>query len=37
VGGGPGQRWKEIRHDQSVTWLAFWNDPINNKDFKSFS
>lgn len=30
----PGQRWKEIRHDNSVTWLAYWNDPINNKEFK---
>ncbi|CAK9215968.1 unnamed protein product [Sphagnum troendelagicum] len=30
----PGCRWKEIRHDNSVTWLAFWNDPINNKEFK---
>ncbi|KAG0590927.1 hypothetical protein KC19_1G136400 [Ceratodon purpureus] len=30
----PGQRWKEIRNDNSVTWLAYWNDPINNKDFK---
>lgn len=30
----PGQRWKEIRHDNSVTWLAFWNDPVNNKDIK---
>ncbi|GFZ04969.1 DNA topoisomerase 1 beta [Actinidia rufa] len=30
----PGQRWKEIRHDNTVTWLAFWNDPINPKEFK---
>lgn len=30
----PGQKWKEIRHDNSVTWLAYWNDPINNKEFK---
>jgi DNA topoisomerase-1 len=30
----PGQRWKEVRHDNTVTWLAYWNDPINNKDFK---
>jgi DNA topoisomerase-1 len=30
----PGCRWKEIRHDNTVTWLAFWNDPINNKEFK---
>jgi DNA topoisomerase-1 len=26
--------WKEVKHDNSVTWLAFWNDPINPKDFK---
>lgn len=29
-----GHRWKEVRHDNSVTWLAFWNDPINPKEFK---
>ena len=27
-------RWKEIRHDNTVTWLAFWNDPINSKEMK---
>lgn len=27
-------RWKEIRHDNTVTWLAYWNDPINPKMFK---
>ncbi|XP_033139630.1 DNA topoisomerase 1 beta-like isoform X3 [Brassica rapa] len=26
-------RWKEIKHDTTVTWLAFWNDPINPKVF----
>lgn len=26
--------WKEIRHDNTVTWLAFWSDPINPKFFK---
>lgn len=26
--------WKEIRHDNTVTWLAYWNDPINPKEFK---
>lgn len=26
--------WKEVRHDNTVTWLAYWNDPINGKDFK---
>ncbi|KAK7312132.1 hypothetical protein VNO77_35760 [Canavalia gladiata] len=30
----PGERWKEIRHDNTVTWLAFWSDPINPKLFK---
>ncbi|KAH7288776.1 hypothetical protein KP509_31G042500 [Ceratopteris richardii] len=30
----PGHRWKEIRNDNTVTWLAFWNDPINTKEFK---
>ncbi|KAF7140768.1 hypothetical protein RHSIM_Rhsim06G0224400 [Rhododendron simsii] len=30
----PGERWKEIRHDNTVTWLAFWIDPINSKEFK---
>ncbi|EPS68250.1 hypothetical protein M569_06521 [Genlisea aurea] len=30
----PGERWKEIRHDNTVTWLAYWNDPINVKEFK---
>eukprot|EP00897_Mesotaenium_endlicherianum_P003362 jgi/Mesen1/3053/ME000018S02365 len=30
----PGHRWKEIRHDNTVTWLAYWNDPINNREFK---
>ncbi|KAG7534323.1 DNA breaking-rejoining enzyme catalytic core [Arabidopsis thaliana x Arabidopsis arenosa] len=30
----PGERWKEVKHDNTVTWLAFWNDPINPKEFK---
>ncbi|KAI3742973.1 hypothetical protein L1987_60673 [Smallanthus sonchifolius] len=30
----PGESWKEIRHDNTVTWLAYWNDPINTKEFK---
>ncbi|CAK9321786.1 unnamed protein product [Citrullus colocynthis] len=30
----PGESWKEVRHDNTVTWLAFWNDPINQKEFK---
>ncbi|KAL4376606.1 hypothetical protein GQ457_02G037250 [Hibiscus cannabinus] len=30
----PGESWKDIKHDNTVTWLAFWNDPINSKEFK---
>ncbi|KAK3122750.1 hypothetical protein QOZ80_8AG0617660 [Eleusine coracana subsp. coracana] len=30
----PGENWKEVKHDNTVTWLAFWNDPISQKDFK---
>lgn len=30
----PGARWGEVKHDNTVTWLAFWNDPINPKEFK---
>ena len=30
----PGQKWKEIRHDNTVTWLAYWKDPISQKDYK---
>ncbi|KAJ7529666.1 hypothetical protein O6H91_15G061100 [Diphasiastrum complanatum] len=30
----PGHRWKEVRRDNTVTWLAYWNDPINSKEFK---
>ena len=26
-----GQKWKEIRHDNTVTWLAFWKDTISEK------
>ncbi|OAY76967.1 DNA topoisomerase 1 alpha-like isoform X1 [Ananas comosus] len=29
-----GERWKEIKHDNTVTWLAFWPDPINSREFK---
>ena len=29
-----GESWKEVKHDNTVTWLAFWNDPISQKDFK---
>lgn len=27
-------RWKEVRHDKTVTWLAFWKDPIDAKGYK---
>ncbi|KAK8501727.1 hypothetical protein V6N12_002463 [Hibiscus sabdariffa] len=30
----PDESWKDIKHDNTVTWLAFWNDPINSKEFK---
>lgn len=30
----PGQDWKEVRHDNTVTWLAFWKDSISQKDYK---
>ncbi|KAE8775865.1 DNA topoisomerase 1 [Hordeum vulgare] len=26
--------WKEVKHDNTITWLACWNDPINEKDIK---
>ncbi|XP_047070335.1 DNA topoisomerase 1 beta-like [Lolium rigidum] len=29
-----GESWKEVKHDNTVTWLAFWNDPISPKDYK---
>lgn len=30
----PDQTWKEVRHDNTVTWLAYWRDPINTREFK---
>nr|BAK32961.1 topoisomerase I [Ophiorrhiza ridleyana] len=30
----PGERWKEVRNDNTVTWLAYWNDPVNIKECK---
>jgi DNA topoisomerase-1 len=27
-------RWKEVRHDRTVTWLAFWKDPIDPRGYK---
>ncbi|CAD6246692.1 unnamed protein product [Miscanthus lutarioriparius] len=29
-----GESWKKVKHDNTATWLAFWNDPISQKDFK---
>ncbi|KAM0866745.1 hypothetical protein ACQ4PT_042423 [Festuca glaucescens] len=29
-----GESWKEVKHDNNVTWLAFWNDPISQKECK---
>jgi DNA topoisomerase I len=26
--------WKEVKHDNIVTWLPFRNDPVNQKDLK---
>jgi DNA topoisomerase-1 len=23
-----------VRHDTTVTWLAFWRDPVNSKEYK---
>ncbi len=31
----PGQTWKEIRNDQTVTWLAYWKDTVSDKDYKA--
>jgi len=30
----PGQAWREVRHDRSVTWLAYWKDPVNEREYK---
>eukprot|EP00899_Mesostigma_viride_P007670 jgi/Mesvir1/16904/Mv15773-RA.2 len=30
----PGHKWKEVRRDNTVTWLAFWKDPINGRELK---
>jgi hypothetical protein len=30
----PGQKWKEVRHDRTVTWLAFWKDTVNPSQYK---
>lgn len=23
-----GRKWKEVRHDNTVTWLAFWTENV---------
>ena len=30
----PGHKWGGIRHDNTVTWLAFWKDLVDSKQFK---
>lgn len=30
----PGESWKEVVHNPYVTWLAFWKDPVNPRQFK---
>ncbi|CAH0558087.1 unnamed protein product [Brassicogethes aeneus] len=27
----PGHKWKEVRHDSSVTWLASWTENVQNQ------
>ena len=30
----PGHEWKQVIHNNTVTWLCGWNDTINTKDWK---
>ncbi|KAF3329935.1 DNA topoisomerase 1-like protein [Carex littledalei] len=30
----PGEKWREVKHDNTVTWLAYWSDPINPRESK---
>lgn len=30
----PGESWKQIRHDNTVSWLACWDDPISEEKTK---
>jgi DNA topoisomerase-1 len=30
----PGHKWKEVIHNDTVTWLCGWNDSVNTKDWK---
>ena len=30
----PGHKWKDVIHNDEVTWLCGWNDTINTKDWK---
>jgi len=27
----PGHKWKEVRHDNKVTWLASWTENVQNQ------
>ncbi|CAN0920296.1 DNA topoisomerase 1 alpha [Linum grandiflorum] len=31
-----GESWNEIKHDNTVIWLAFWNDLINRKEEQEY-
>ncbi|EFH45854.1 hypothetical protein ARALYDRAFT_329014 [Arabidopsis lyrata subsp. lyrata] len=33
----PGERWKEVKHDNTVIWLAIWKDPIHPGRYKYVS
>lgn len=30
----PGHKWKQVIHNQYVSWLAGWKDSINTRDWK---
>ena len=30
----PGMKWKDIKNENTVTWLAYWKDPIATGQFK---
>eukprot|EP00798_Chlamydomonas_sp_ICE-L_P013943 gene13943-19879_t len=30
----PGQTWKHVKHDDTVTWLAYWKDTVSARDYK---
>lgn len=31
---GPSRKWKEVKHDNTVTWLAGWKDPVLESSYK---